>query len=799
MSAGGETQFPEPEEVLRQALQDFAVITLDASGRIANWSEGAEKIFGWKESEVVGHTLDLLFTPEDQAANKPAAELKRAVQGDISPDERWHVRKDGSRIFMGGMVRAIRSDGGEITGFSKVAREITATKLQELQREAALRREQEGRLEAEKRWKYLEEIFENLPATVALVRLPERTFVFANRGLRRLIRGRELIGRNIREAYPAIDEEFFHLFDTVVATGERYIATERLVQVQGERAVEERYFDFAFHPMRSETGDFEAILVFGVDVTGRVQARWEAQAESDRLKIEIEQRKSSENVAEERAAIVEEQAELLDLAQDGIFATNAAGTIEIWNSGAERMYGWMREEAIGRNPHELLRTESPVQLDEIKQIVFSKGEWEGELRHFTRSGKQLIVSTRWVLRTRHGAPAGWLEIVRDVTERKQIEERLRQADKLESLGVLASGIAHDFNNLLTGVLGNISLTMDLVEPGSPGYGLLSNAVQATERAAMLTKQILAYAGKGEFVVEQVNLSTLLRRTLKLIGGSIPGNVHVDLALEEGLPPVRADETQLEQIAMNLILNAAEAIGDQGGRVAVRTGVEDLDSAAAAEPYDIGEPAPGRYLVLEVVDTGVGIDPSIRSNIFDPFFTTKFMGRGLGLAALSGIVRAMKGAVLVDSTPGHGTVFRVLLPASALAPEAQAEERAAEQQDPILVVDDEDVVLQVAEGMLRRRGYEVLLAADGQEAVNIYRERNGRISLVLLDMRMPGMSGEETFRQLKTIRADVPVILSSGFTEQEATRRFGGLGVADFLQKPYTSKALIEKIEKALGR
>jgi PAS domain S-box-containing protein len=799
MPAVSENQFPEPEEVLRQALQDYAVITLDADGKILQWSKGAERIFGWQESEVGGRSFDLLFVPEDQKAKRPAEELGRAVRGEASPDERWHIHKNGRRIFVAGIVRAIRNESGELTGFSKVAREITAQKLAQLQQEATLYREQARRMEAEKRWKYLEEIFENLPAIVALVRLPEKTVVFANRRLRQLVRGRELIGRNIREAYPAIDQEFFRLFDTVAMTGERCGATERLVQIQGEQRFEERYFDFTFQPMNSETGDFEAILIFGGDVTDRVQARWEAEAESDRLRREIEQRKDSESIAEERAAIVEEQAELLNLAQDGIFSTDIVGTIEVWNTGAERMYGWREDEAIGRNVHELLRTESSLPMDEIKRMLFTDGEWEGELKHYTRSGKQVSVSTRWVLRKRHGAAVGWLEIVRDITERKQTEERLRQSDKLESLGVLASGIAHDFNNILTGILGNISLTMDIVEADSSAQELLKNAAQATERAAMLTKQILAYAGKGEFVVEQVNLSTLVHRTMKLIRGSIPGNVHVELALEDGLPPVRADETQLEQIAMNLILNAAEAIGDRGGKVAVMTCVEDVDGAGPEKPYDVGEPTPGRYLILEVADTGEGIPDSIRPNIFDPFFTTKFMGRGLGLAAVSGIVRALQGAVLVDSTPGEGAVFRVLLPVGAPALEAGAEELAAEQRDPILVVDDEEIVRQVAEGMLRRRGYEVLLAADGQEAVNIFREWNGKIGLVLLDMRMPGMSGEEAFRHLKTIRPDVPVILSSGYTEQEAIRRFGGLGVADFLQKPYTSKAMIEKIEKALKR
>src|SRR5579885_5574 len=263
MPSLSEIPFPEPEEVLRQALQDYAVITLDPDGKILQWSEGAQSIFGWQESEVTGRSFDLLFAPEDQAANKPAEELGRALRGEASPDERWHVHKQGRRIYVAGIVRAIRNETGEITGFSKVAREITAQKLQQLQQEADLHREQARRMEAERRWKYLEEIFENLPAIVVLVRLPEKTIVFGNRGLRQLVHGRELIGRSIRAAYPAIDQEFFQIFDTVAATCERYDAAERLLQFPSERGLEERYFDFACQPMRSDTGDFYAILIVG--------------------------------------------------------------------------------------------------------------------------------------------------------------------------------------------------------------------------------------------------------------------------------------------------------------------------------------------------------------------------------------------------------------------------------------------------------------------------------------------------------------------------------------------------------
>jgi nitrogen-specific signal transduction histidine kinase/CheY-like chemotaxis protein len=390
---------------------------------------------------------------------------------------------------------------------------------------------------------------------------------------------------------------------------------------------------------------------------------------------------------------------------------------------------------------------------------------------------------------------GWLEIARDITERKRLEVHLRERQKLESVGILAGGIAHDFNNILTGILGNISLALEMTEPASPIRDLLLYASDASEKAALLIKQMLAYAGKGQFVVQAVDLSTVVRSALKLIRGSIPDNVHMRLTLADSLPSVQADETQLEQVAMNLLLNAVEAIGTNPGAIEVRTGIQEIDSDKAGGVYDVGSPAPGANVVLEVNDTGIGIDPSILPNIFDPFFTTKFPGRGLGLAAVSGIMRTLKGAVKVDSTPGQGTNVRILLPAGGVRLQAGASLKKS--FDAVLVVDDEEIVRRTAEAILRNHGFQVMLAENGQQAVELFGKFQGRIALVLLDRTMPVMNGEETLRQLKAIRSDVPVVVSSGYREEEALLRFGGLDVAGFIQKPYTVRSLIEKIGRVL--
>ncbi|HLH15884.1 MAG TPA: response regulator [Bryobacteraceae bacterium] len=651
MSSSNIPQIPQSEDALRQALQDYAVLTLDARGTITEWSDGAERTFGWLKSEVVGRSFSLLFTPEDQGRNGPVEELSRAARGEASEDERWHMRKDGSRIFITGIVRALLAPDGTLTGYSKVARDITAHKLAQMQRDALLAKEQSAREEAEHRWKYLEQIFENLPAAVGLVRLPEQTYVFANRMLRGIAGDRPLIGQTLGDARVGLNAEDLAILDTVATTGQVYATKERVLDLRTESGTDRKYFDFVYHLMGTVAGAYDAILVFGIDVTERI-------------------------------------------------------------------------------------------------------------------------------------------------EHRRMEERLREADKLESVGYLAGGIAHDFNNLLTGIIGNINLAQELTEAGSPIRELLGNALQGSERAASLTKQMLAYAGKGHVLIRAVDLSAVVRETVRLVGSATPDNVRLEMVLARDLPSIRADEAQLQHVVMNLIINAAEATAEKGGKVTVKTGVQEIDDAAAAKPCDVGRLTPGRYVLLEIQDTGMGIDPAIRPNLFDPFFTTKFTGRGLGLAAVSGIVRVLNGAVRVDSAPGLGATFYVWLPAAG--PGAEAGPGPQEKEyDPILVVDDEDIVRKTTELMLRSRGYKVVVAEDGPQAVDLVRKLGGRLTLVLLDMTMPQMSGDEVFRRLKAMFADIPVIVCSGFGEAEAIKRFGGLGVAAFIQKPFTLEKLTEKIEEVV--
>jgi two-component system cell cycle sensor histidine kinase/response regulator CckA len=493
-------------------------------------------------------------------------------------------------------------------------------------------------------------------------------------------------------------------------------------------------------------------------------------------------------------------AAIVEFSDDAIVSKTLEGRILTWNAAAERVYGYPAAEAIGRDMAMLLPPDRP---DEEADILRRIGRGE-RVEHFetvrrTRNGDLIDVSlTISPTRDRAGKITGASHVARDITERKRLDEQLRHTQKLESLGVLAGGVAHDFNNLLTGILGNTSLALETVSPGNPAKAFLEDVLSASERAASLIRQLLAYAGKGNFVIEPINLSKLIREIGRLILTSVSKNVQLLLELRDDLPLVSADASQLQQLIMNLVINGAEAIPpDANGTVLVTTGVQEVDSNS---PGVAGGLTPGKYVTLEVRDTGCGMDEATLSRIFDPFFTTKFTGRGLGLSAVQGILRGHKGAIEVHSRPGQGTTFKVLLPQTydRTEPDAVPAPSTRAAGELILVVDDEDIIRRTAKSMLERHGYKVLVAEDGLRGVELFQISSDKVAAVILDMTMPVMGGEETLRRLKEIRPGVKVLLSSGYSESEAIRRFAGKGLSGFLQKPYTSSVLSQKIRAILN-
>ena len=399
-----------------------------------------------------------------------------------------------------------------------------------------------------------------------------------------------------------------------------------------------------------------------------------------------------------------------------------------------------------------------------------------------------------------GELLGFLGSAVDIEDRKRTEEKVRQAAKLESLGVLAGGIAHDFNNILVGIMGNASLLEDHAAPGTPERRIVDSLLKAAERAAQLTRQMLAYSGRGHFFLEMLDLSEQARQITALIHASIPKYVALRLSLAPDLPPVQADAAQIQQLLMNLVINAAEAVREPGGWLEISTAVEHVDAALIGASIAAEEVRPGQYVVLTVSDNGVGMDEETRARIFDPFFTTKFTGRGLGLAAALGIVRGHRGGIHVRSAPGEGTTFRVFLPAaeaySAIAEPAPEIEAGATGR--ILIVDDEETVRETARAALVRTGFEVLLARDGKHALEILSGEPDGIDLVLLDLTMPELRAEETLSRIRALCPGIPVIATSGYSEMEAMERLGA-SIEGFIQKPYTVPQLARAVRSLVRR
>jgi len=382
-------------------------------------------------------------------------------------------------------------------------------------------------------------------------------------------------------------------------------------------------------------------------------------------------------------------------------------------------------------------------------------------------------------------------------EHRKLEAQVQHAQRLESLGVLAGGIAHDFNNLLASIMGYASLAaMDLPEGSRPRTSL-EQVLTAAKSAADLTQQMLAYSGRGNFVLDLLNVTQIIEGVARLLETTISKKAALELHLETGLPAIVGDASQIRQVIMNLITNASESLGENRGTVRVTTGIRWADSGelASLEP---GRMLPeGRYVFIEVADTGCGMDEETLGRIFDPFFTTKFTGRGLGLAAVLGIIRSHHGSIRVDSHPAAGTTFRVLFPAADGTPSPElttvTEDSEWHCDGVVLVVDDQAAVRNLARTVLERAGLRVLTAGDGNEAVSVFTEHAGEIHAVLLDLSMPGIDGGEVFRHITQIVPDIRVVLCSGFNEQEVAAKMEGRKPAGFLRKPYHPSELLTRL------
>ncbi len=592
---------------------------------------------------------------------------------------------------------------------------------------------------------------------------------------------REILGRRVRELNTDTDEFWIELLHEAAQSGHsiRYEHYSRRI---------DRYLEGTAFRIRPGVAGLTAS-----DVTQRRQ------------------------LAEELRKLHWQQELILANAGEGIFGLDHDGRISFINPVAVDALAYGDESLVGRLACDLWHDHGPLAPPAANaECPFAATLRDGSVRRgstdrFRRQdGSLLTVDYACTPILDAGKIAGAVVLFRDISsrqrhdeERRHLEERLRQAQKIESLGILAGGIAHDFNNLLMVIIGNAELLLSDLAENSPLRLSTQGILKASQRAAELSRSMLTYAGRSSVTIHPLDLNNLLRNMGNLLAVSIPSRIAIEYDCAADLPEIHADESQLHQMVLNLVTNAAEAIGTQAGTIHLKTGIVRLQRVDFRASYLDDNQAEGAYALLEIRDDGCGMSADVQGRMFDPFFTTKFTGRGLGLATVLGIVRSHAGTIQVKSEPGRGTRVRVFLPCPVTArrtPVAVVAPVAAPvvpvtQAPVIMVVDDEEGIRQVVQAYLQKHGYKVLLAVDGVEALEVMQQNPGQIQAVILDLNMPRMGGEDTFTALRQIRPDLPVILCSGYEEEDAVRSFGGLGLSGFLHKPYETRALLARLDK----
>jgi PAS domain S-box-containing protein len=501
----------------------------------------------------------------------------------------------------------------------------------------------------------------------------------------------------------------------------------------------------------------------------------------------------------QREERLRELAAMLDKAQDAIMVRDLEGRIVYWNHRSERLYGWTPEEAIGKNVRDLVYNADANQFEGAMRRVLSTGEWMGELTQVTKLGKPVTVESRWTLvQDDDGRPRSILAINTDITEKKKLEAQFLRAQRMESIGTLAGGIAHDLNNVLAPVLMAVQMLRAKLED-QESEALLGMLQTNVERGSDMVRQVLSFARGVEGERVPIQPKHLLKEVVKVMRDTLPKNITVRIEVHEDLSAVSADATQFYQVLMNLCVNARDAMAD-GGVLTIKAENVTLDETYARMHLEAN---PGRFVLMTVSDTGIGIPADIIDKIYEPFFTTKEYGKGtgLGLSTAVGIIKGHGGFINVYSEVGKGTQFRIYLPAVGPGATQGTGEKTGElpvgQGEMILVVDDEAAIREIARGTLHAFGYEVLTAGDGAEAVALYARESGKIKVVIVDMMMPFMDGLATIRALQRLDAGVRVVATSGLpTDAKGIDAFRA-NVKSFLQKPYTAERLLITLADAL--
>ena len=541
------------------------------------------------------------------------------------------------------------------------------------------------------------------------------------------------------------------------------------------------WIELSSFPLKDADGSVKGVIENVRDITDRKQAEEKVQQSEKNFR------------------------DLFNSITDLIYTQDIEGRFLTANSALTKIFGYSHEEFIGRRVTEFMKPElrSLFEREYLGQLK-AKGYHEGTTTYFTKDNRKIYIEYRSTLVKPEGGDPYISGIGRDVTERvmaereiKKLQDQMLHAKKMESIGVLAGGIAHDFNNLLMGILGNTSLMLMALDSHHPSYEKLKNIEQYVQSGADLTKQLLGFARGGKYEVIPTDINELIKKQSRMFGRT-KKEVNIHGKYEDGLWIAEVDQGQIEQVILNLYINAWQAMPG-GGDLYVQTENVTLDERYV-RPSGL---TPGKYVKISVTDTGAGMEEEIRQRIFDPFFTTKEMGRGtgLGLASAYGIIKNHGGMINVYSEKGVGTTFNIYLPASTSEIRGQRSEISEDighGDETILLVDDEEMVIDVGEQMLKALGYKIMIAGSGKEAIDVYRENQDKIHMVILDMIMPDIGGGDTFDSLKEINPDAKVLLSSGYSINGQAQEILDRGCNGFAQKPFSIADISKKIREILG-
>lgn len=717
---------------------------IDVPGDELYWSEQINRILEFPAGHVPELTQSLDVYPEPYRSQVIAALDACRADGTPFDLEVECVTRGGRRIWVRAVGEAERDESGRIVRVQGAFQDIDERVREERESEQLARR--------------LTDLFESITdAVLALDR--EWRVTDMNRRAEELLERRrdDLVGRNIWDEFaPAVGGAFDQAYRRAVDTGERQVAVEHYEPLG--RTFEARAFPHE-----------HGLTIFFRDVT-----------DEERL-----------------TAILEERQALLDRARDAIFTLDPDHRITYWNGGAEHVYGWSADEAVGRSARDLLFHDGD-EFDALFESLVVAGEWSGDLRQPRNDGREVLVDSSWTLvRDASGEPTAVLAINTDVTERERIEQQFIRAQRLESLGTLAGGIAHDLNNVLAPTLMAVELLL-ADEDDADRRDTLEVVERSTRRGADMVRQVLSFARGVEAALGPIDVGGLLADVEGLIRETFPRNLAIAVIDRSGGAVVQGDRTQLEQVLVNLCVNARDAM-PAGGALTVTAEVVEHDRADVERQPGA---RPGTYLALRVDDTGSGMSSEVRDKVFEPFFTTKEhgAGTGLGLSTVLAIVRSHGGFVDLTSDVGLGSSFTVHLPiddSPSPTPAPAGDDAVAHDGSLVLVVDDEEGIRTITRRTLEAVGYRVVTAADGDEAVRVFADHPD-VAVVLTDMMMPGMDGPDTVRALRAMRPDVPVVAATGLNVEGVADRAAEVGITTVIAKPYTAATVVAAVTEALG-